>query len=50
MLRHGRRALRDAKTVGVALSLPAAMALVLGFLALADRGRRIAPTPGGLIG
>jgi hypothetical protein len=35
---------------GVALVLTAAIALVLGFLTLAERGRRIDPTPGGLIG
>jgi uncharacterized membrane protein YoaK (UPF0700 family) len=40
----------DAVTDGGALFLPAAMALVFGFLALADRGRRIDPTSGGLIG
>lgn len=40
----------DAVTDGVALFLPAAIALVLAFLALTDRGRRTDPTPGGLIG
>ena len=40
----------DAVTDGVALFLPAVIALVLGFVTLADRGRRIDPTPGGLIG
>ena len=40
----------DAVTDGVALFLPAVIALVLGFVTLADRGRRIDSTPGGLIG
>lgn len=40
----------DAVTDDIALFLPAAIALLLAFLALADRGRRIDPTPGGLIG
>lgn len=40
----------DAVTDGVALFLPAAMAFVLGLLGLADLGRRVDPTPGGLIG
>lgn len=39
----------DAVTDGVALFLPAALALGLAFLALTDRGRTD-PTPGGLIG
>ena len=50
MLQHGRPALRDSKSDGGALFLPAAMALVFGFLALADRGRRLDSTPSGLIG
>ena len=40
----------DSLTDGVALFLPAAIALILLVIALAERGRPIDPTPGGLIG
>ena len=40
----------DAWTDGVALFLPAAIALVLAVIALGERGRPVDPTPGGLIG
>jgi uncharacterized membrane protein YoaK (UPF0700 family) len=40
----------DAWTDGVALFLPAVIALVLAVIALGERGRPIDPTPGGLIG